>query len=168
MERKGRAIRRLALGRASAALTPHRPRSRRAWARNLGRREARRALPREAKTLPQRTARAPGSHSALAQRRGFHSLALGSTGSASSLPQLGPKSHSGRPCTARASPRGDTETEEGTPAADCSWHYPLLQPLRLTFKPRQNGATARLRPDRMRERPAAGGGARNALSPPKF
>lgn len=47
-------------------------------------------------------------------------------------------------CSLHASPRGDTETEKGTLGESCSRPYPLLPLLRLTFKPRQNGAAAKV------------------------
>lgn len=63
------------------------------------------------------------------------------------------------PCRRRVSPRGDTETEEGIPGESRSRHYQLLPQLRLTFKPRQNGAAAKAATTaHVRARPRRGAG----------
>lgn len=162
---KGRVLGRLALGRASGALAPHRPRGRPAWARALRRREVKRGPSAQAKTSPEgiarSTARIPLSP------RGAVFASQRSEVSGARHPSLSgvPRGHPARPCTPRVSPLGDTGTEKGISAADCSRHYPPLLPLRLTFKPRQNGAAARLRPGRMRKRGRGGGRGRGCSGP---
>ncbi|XP_032209124.1 uncharacterized protein LOC116596143 [Mustela erminea] len=146
---KGRVLGRLALGRASGALAPHKPRGRPAWARALRRREVRRGPSAQAKTSPEGTARSTARIPL--SPRGAVFASQRSEVSGARHPSLSgvPRGHPARPCTPRVSPLGDTGTEKGISAADCSRHYPPLLPLRLTFKPRQNGAAARLRPGRM-------------------
>ncbi|XP_032734916.1 translation initiation factor IF-2-like [Lontra canadensis] len=145
----GRVLGRLALGRASGALAPQRPRGRQAWAPALGRREVRRDPSAQAKTSPKGTARSTARIPL--SPRGAVFASQRSEVSGARHPSLSgvPRGHPARPCTPRVSPLGDTGTEKGISAADWSRHYPPLLPLRLTFKPRQNGAAARLRPGRM-------------------
>jgi hypothetical protein len=133
LEGKGRALTRLASGRAPATSPVTGPEA--AWL--------------EPQAGPPRGAR--GSQPAFRSRPGGV-LVFRALRSASSFPHPDPKSHPARPCSPRASPRGDPGTEEGTPAADCRRHNPAPPLLRLTFKPRQNGAVARVKPERMRER----------------
>lgn len=151
-EGKGRAPRRLALGRGSAALARLEGRGARAGARRAAGGAAR--LVAGDRRLPPRGARPEAKARRRAVRGARRSELLGAPprsvgGALGSTPA--------RSCAAGASPRGDPGSEEEIPAADCCQHCSLPPLLRLTFKPRQNGAAARLRSERMRERSRAEG-----------
>lgn len=168
LEGKGRALDTLAVGRAWVALAPRRPGYRRAWASDLERHEGMRDRSADAKTLPEGAARDRGLYPALSRRCGPYYPAFGSAGSTLFLPQPVPKRPPCQAVHARALPRGDTGTEKGISAAVGSQHYPLLLPLHLTFKPRQNGAAARLRPGRMREQGRGRGRGQARPAPPRL
>lgn len=158
----------LALGRASAALAPHRP-----GAAGLGLDLRRREVRRKPSAKPSPCPGAPPeawAHVPLPPRGALLTLLASQRSEAPGAPHPSPswtpRGHRGRACTPRALPRGDTGTEKGIAATDCSRHYPLPPPLRLTFKPRQNGAAARLRPGACVSGAEAGGGAGSARAPP--